>query len=301
MSARPVFDRFYTPPLPPVSRAVFSLWTRTPMFRLEHGPLLVHTLAVCLAKQHFAEVDFVTDAQGAHLAQTLGWEFSSIWNGFEGLDLRGYEHIWALGKLVTLSGQERPCIHVDGDVLLFKPLPEHLLRARLVAQSPDLQTHYTGADMDRGFALCGLPRGHTAYNAGLLGGSAPALSRAFAWAGLELARAFHCSDLNGTTTSMLIEQYQLGVFAHRSGVPVTPLLPLSPKRAEITEAGYAHLAGANKRNPFYLARVEARLARDFPAAHARFIEGWTRLMQGDQCGSSDPATPTSSCPSTSTP
>lgn len=264
------------------------------MFRLEHGPLLIHTLAVCLAKEHFAEVDFVTDAQGAHLAQTLGWEFTSVWNGLEGLDLRGYEHIWALGKLVALSAQEKPCIHVDGDVLLFKSLPERLLRARLVAQSPDLQTHYTGSDMDRGFALCGLPRGHTAYNAGLLGGGDPALSRAFAWAGLELARAFHGSDLNGTTTSMLIEQYQLGVFSHRCGVPVTPLLPMSPKRAEIVEAGYAHLAGANKRNPFYIARAEARLARDFPEALARFVEGWARLTRGDQPGASDPASPDSS-------
>lgn len=259
------------------------------MFRLEHGPLLVHTLAICLAKQHFAQVEFFSDAQGVHFAETLGWKFSATSAGFEGLDLRGYEHIWALGKLIALASQERPCIHVDGDVLLFKPLPGSLLSARLVAQSPDLQSHYTGADMDRGFALCGLPRGHTAYNAGLLGGSDPALFRAFAWAGLDLARSFHGSDLNGTTTSMLIEQYQLGVFSHRCGVPVTPLLPLAPKRAEIAAAGYAHLIGANKRNPFYVERAEARLARDFPEAHGRFVEGWRRLMEGDGCGSADQA------------
>ena len=38
-----------------------SLWTRTPMFRIERGPLLIQTLAANLAARVFAETEFVTD------------------------------------------------------------------------------------------------------------------------------------------------------------------------------------------------------------------------------------------------
>ena len=42
--------------------------------------------------------------------------------------------------------------------------------------------------------------------------------RAFAHASLDLAAKFRHCDLNGTSTSMMIEQYHLGVFAARTGV-----------------------------------------------------------------------------------
>ena len=105
-----------------------------------------------------------------------------------------------------------------------------------------------------------------------------ALVRAFAFAALELARKFAHCDLNGTTTSMMIEQYHLGVFAARTGVPVSTLLPSRPPQSQVTRAGYAHLTGGAKRSPLYVARAEARLQRDFPEAHERFLAGWQQLL-----------------------
>jgi hypothetical protein len=248
------------------------------MFRIERGPLLIQTLAVCLAAQAFDETEFVTDRGGARLADTLGWKFHRVVTPLDDFPADGLDHIWALGKLVACSIQDEPFVQFDGDVLLFKPLPQRLRQARLIAQSPDPDHYYIGPDMRRALAIAGLPAGHTAFNAGLLGGSDVALVRAYAFAALELALKFRHCDLNGTTTSMMIEQYHLGVFAARTGVQVTTLLPTRPPRTQVMRAGYAHLTGGAKRSPIYVAKAEARLLRDFPEAHERFAAGWQQLL-----------------------
>lgn len=46
-------------------RGVMSLWTRTPMFVAQRGPMLIQTLAANLAARAFAETEFVTDKRGA--------------------------------------------------------------------------------------------------------------------------------------------------------------------------------------------------------------------------------------------
>ena len=247
------------------------------MFRIERGPMLIQTLAVCLAAQAFGETEFVTDRGGAQLAQMLGWQFNRVVTPLDDFQADGISHIWALGKLVACSIQEVPFVQFDGDVLLFKPLPKRLIRHRLIAQSPDFPHYYTSRDMLAAQSLAGFAPGGASYNAGLLGGCDVALVRAYAWAGLELAQKFRGCPINGTTTSMLIEQYQLGVFARRVGVEVGTLLPLAPTRKQVAKAGYAHLTGSAKRDAKWIAKVEARLAADFPEAYEQFLAAWPSL------------------------
>lgn len=77
------------------------------MFRIERGPLLVQTLAVCLAARAFAETEFVTDKLGAAMAARLGWSFGQVSTPLEAWPTDGLTHIWALGKLVACTLQER--------------------------------------------------------------------------------------------------------------------------------------------------------------------------------------------------
>ncbi len=254
------------------------------MFRIERGPLLVQTLAVCLAARVFEETEFVTDRGGAQLAEALGWSFSRVVTPLDGFAADGLDHIWALGKLVACSIQEVPFVQFDGDVLLFKPLPKRLTRHRLIAQSPDSPRYYTSRDMLAAQNVAGFAPGGIAYNAGLLGGSDVALVRAFAWAGLDLSQKFRACPINGTTTSMIVEQYQLGVFSRRVGVEVGTLLSACPTRKQVRKAGYAHLSGAAKRDPIWVGRAERRLARDFPEAYARFITAWPQLAGSSGAG-----------------
>lgn len=282
-----------------IHRGVLSLWTRTPHFRLRRGPLLVQTLSISLAGQAFRETQFVTDCRGAELREIMGWQFSEVATPLESWPADGLEHIWALGKLVACALQDRPFVQFDGDVLLMKPLPEWFRRGRLVAQSPDIPHYYFGDDMAGGMRIAGLAPGLTAYNAGLIGGSDLPLVRAYAWTGLDLAEKFRGCDLNGTTTSMLIEQYQLGRFAQRVGVPVQCLLPgdLPSAQLHAHRAGYAHLTGNAKSAPEIVARAEKRLARDFPGAYARFLSAWQYLCNHWPAYASDtPATHSTGSP-----
>ncbi len=258
-------------------RGVMSLWTKTPMFVPTRGPLLIQTLAVNLAARVFTETDFVTDKHGAEIAALLGWPFAHVTTALECWPAEGLKHIWALGKLVACALQEQPFVQFDGDVLLFKPLPKRLIRERLIAQSPDFPHYYSSRDMRAAQDIAGFAPGGTSYNAGLLGGSDVALVRAYAWAGLDLAQKFRGSSLNGTTTSMIVEQYQLGVFSRRVGVEVGTLLPLAPTRKQVAKAGYAHLTGGAKREDKWIAKAEARLAADFPEAYERFVAAWPQL------------------------
>ena len=266
-----------------------SLWTRTPMFVPTRGPLLIQTLAVNLAARVFTETEFVTDKRGAEIATQLGWPFGEITTPLEDWPAEGLAHIWALGKLVACALQQKPFVQFDGDVLLFKPLPKRLTRHRLIAQSPDFPHYYASRDMQAAQIVAGFALGGTAYNAGLLGGNDVALVRAYAWAGLDLAQKFRGCPLNGTTTSMIVEQYQLGVFSRRVGVEVGTLLPLAPTRKQVAKAGYAHLTGAAKREDKWIAKAEARLAADFPDAYARFLAVWPALAHDatQSHGSSD--------------
>jgi hypothetical protein len=266
-----------------------SLWTKTPMFVPQRGPMLIQTLATHLAARAFRETEFVTDDCGASIAKLLGWPFTHISTALESWPSEGLTHIWALGKLIACAVQEQPFVQFDGDVLLFKPLPKRLRRFRLIAQSPDYPHYYTSPDMLWAQRIAGFPPAVTAFNGGLLGGSDVALVRAYAWAGLELAQKFRGSALNGTTTSMVVEQYQLGVFAQRVGVEVGTLLPLHPTRKQIAKASYAHLTGGAKRDPALIERAEQRLARDFPEAYERFLAGWARVASLTTGDGSEPA------------
>jgi hypothetical protein len=259
------------------TRGVMSLWTRTPMFRVERGPLLIQTLATCLASQAFAETQFVTDQLGAEIATRLGWPFAEIVTPLEDWPADGLTHIWALGKLVACAIQDRPFVQFDGDVLLFRRLPERLTRCRLVAQSPDNPHFYTSRDMRTVKAVAGFAEGVTAFNGGLLGGRDVALMRAYAWAGLDLAQKFCRCPITGTVISMVIEQYQLGVFSRRVGVEVGTLLSMHPTHTQVSRAGYAHLSGNAKRQQKWVMRAEERLSRDFPEAYERFNAAWPWL------------------------
>lgn len=271
------------------TRGVMSLWTQTPQFTIRRGSLLLQTLAANLAANAFAETQFVTDELGAELAAILGWPFGEVSTALETWPADGLQHIWALGKLAACTLQSGQFVQFDGDVLLFKPLPESFTSSRLLAQSEDYPQFYESVNLRTAREVAGLPPGATAFNAGLIGGADASLVRAYAWTGLELAEKFRGSEINGTAVSMMIEQYQLGVFSERVGVPVATLLPLHASKEQIEEAGYSHLWGSSKHSPKWLSRVEARLARDFPEAHARFIEGWrkiaTRLPSPAPCGS----------------
>lgn len=253
---------------------VMSLWTGTPAFRIERGPLLIHTLACAYANQAFPHTEFVTDARGLEIADRLGWRYTNFTLGLDYAIPPGLAHIWALGKLISMERQEDPFLHIDNDFLITKPLSETVRNADLVAQSKDIIGFYRSRDMDRAIFLAGLPTHHVPYNAGVIGGRNVESLHSFSIEALSLANRFAGCDINGTTTSMIVEQYFFGVHARRNRLRVEELIPMNPTDQDCKRAGICHFVGATKRKDKWIALAEKKLASEFPDAHARFKAGY---------------------------
>jgi hypothetical protein len=248
-----------------------------------------------LARQHFAETQLVTDTAGKRLlVDALGLKFDLVSTELDRLHdaAPGW---WALGKLTAYSLQDRPFVHIDTDVFLWKALPSRLTCAPVFAQcseSHSLENEWCGPRhieylFDR--HQLKLPvewqwassRNTTWFredNCGILGGNNVDFIRHYAQTALRLVcdpahRALwdELPDKSGFT--MLIEQFFLAccIDYHRiapesnyRGVNIRYLFPSSSEAYNpLTAAnlGYTHLQGDNKTHPHVMERLERRVAQ----------------------------------------
>ena len=285
-------------------KAVWSYWSR-PMEAgksISWGQSLHHFLAWGLslraARKHYSETLLVTDRKGKRLLiDKLGLPFSQV-----STELDRLENVnpgwWALGKLVAYTLQDRPFVHTDTDVFLWKPLAPNIAEAPVFAQCPEIHnndTHCYQAEIERAFDARGgkLPvewewerSQQNAYfreeNCGIVGGCDVGFLRHFAQTALDMV----LSPKNAAAWSalavrlgynMIIEQYLLSacVGFHRfhpgspyRGVHVKYLFSswdegCNQNRA--ARAGYTHLMGSAKADPLVGRRLEERMRREDPS------------------------------------
>lgn len=124
-------------------RAVWSYWTKPT--RLEGSDrwlesqyqLMSWALSFETARKHFPSTALITDAPGAQLlVNDLGLEFDAVDTTLEALHDED-ANWWILGKLTAYASQDRPFVHIDGDVYLWRPLPQRLLPAPVLGQNPE--------------------------------------------------------------------------------------------------------------------------------------------------------------------
>jgi len=289
-------------------RAVWSFWSR-PFLAHKHaiwGKPLHHLLAwgmsVEAARRHYPETVLITDRQGKKLlADRLGLPFVHVSTELEQL-ADADPGWWALGKLVAYGLQDRPFVHIDTDVFLWKPLPRKLAESPVFAQCPEF--HQNGgyaspADVEYAFAQegAGLPvewqwarsRERTFFreeNCGILGGSQVDFLRHYARtaAGLVL-RPEHAAAWSRLPDkrcyNMIVEQFFLSacVEYHRChpaslyrGVWIDHVFPSWDRAFEISHAaraGFTHLLGDMKSHPEVCRRLEERVRREDPAYFRR--------------------------------
>lgn len=135
-------------------KAVYSFWDTTgevlknatnwfhPKFHLYSWVVSVHN-----TKRHFNQVELVTNSVCSELFNQLELPFTKM--TFELDEINDLDkRLWCAGKIKTYSIQEEPFIHIDNDVILFKPLPDELLSAPFGGQSFEgaqfnwFNTHY---------------------------------------------------------------------------------------------------------------------------------------------------------------
>jgi hypothetical protein len=286
-------------------RAVWSFWSKPfreykgRIWREPHHHLLAWGLSLSRAREHYPETVLVTDSAGKTLlVDHLGLDFTHVSTELD--RLRDADPgWWALGKLVAYSLQDRPFVHLDTDVFLWRALPSSLTAAPVFAQCPEehpAANAWCGpGEIESLFARHGHPlpvewewacsRGGATFreeNCGILGGNDVTFLRYFANLAIDLAMnpAYagawrELAEKSGF--NMILEQYLLAacIDYHRSapdspyrGVRIRYLFPnwgeaYSPSRS--AQAGFTHLLGDAKSDFETTSRLEQRMAATDPA------------------------------------
>lgn len=298
-------------------RAVWSFWTKPWKGRRgwswpdEKYHLLAWVLSVETARRHYPDTVLVTDSVGARmLVDGLGLRVKQVDTSLDTLD-ECDPALWMTGKLWAYRRQDVPFVHIDTDVFLWRRLPEHVERAPVFAQNPEPFTlgasHYKPERMQRlmtetdgwvppewewSLSLGSLQRGECC---GIAGGNHVAFIQYYAETALRVieeprnrAGWSRVSDKGEFNT--LIEQYHLAacVDYHRErpdspyrGVEMRYLFDsftaaFDPNHA--ARAGFTHLLASAKQNTTVAARLEQRVARDYPESYERCL-GYARQFR----------------------
>ncbi|WP_213803543.1 DUF6734 family protein [Granulicella sp. dw_53] len=290
-------------------RAVWSFWSHP--FNAYKGKIwarpLHHMLAWGLslhtARQHYPETVLITDTPGKRLlVDQLGLSFTEV-----STELDRLQHVdigwWALGKLVAYNLQDRPFLHIDSDVFLWKRLPQHLEVAPVVAQSPEhfhtIHDAFGPREIEQVFSANDLqlptewewmrsrdPERFREENCGILGGCDIPFLRYYSGLAIDLAtNPAHRPTWNlfaeKECFTMLIEQFSLAacIDFHRfhptspfRGVGIQYLFPTFEDSLDSNQAarvGFTHLLGGSKSHSGVGQRIEARMRRDDPAYFQR--------------------------------
>ena len=288
-------------------RAVWSFWSRpfeAHKCFIWHKPLhhlLAWGLSLRAAARHYPETVLITDRAGKKLlVDRLGLSFTHVSTELDRLQDADPDW-WALGKLVAYNVQDRPFVHLDTDVFLWRPLPPNLTQAAVFAQNPEYPgfhaTNSYGAphEIERSFATDGIElpvewqwaRSRDEWyfpeeNCGILGGTQIEFIRYYSGLALDLVlnpkhRPAWARLGDKKVYNMVVEQFLLSAcVAYHRFHPVSPFRGVKIKHLfrgvceafdwqEAAKKGYTHLMGGAKSNPTVGRRLEERTKREDPA------------------------------------
>jgi hypothetical protein len=252
-------------------------------------------LSVYLAKKQYSDLALVTDTHGAEiLVNKMGLPFSDVSLSLDKLK-ENTKAFWGLGKIVAYAEQERPFIHLDSDIYLWKQLPAYVGQAGLTAQSPDILFEwYRQKEI---MAFLQHKRGYIpepfswyfnkdkqmAYCCGIVGGNNLDFIQFYAKNILDILYKNYNLFLEVPESDkffwwIAIEQYLLAACAEyyqdRLGNSLDCKClftnPGDPYQWELaSELGFTHLISWNKEIDYILWRLEDRVKKDCPVYYER--------------------------------
>jgi hypothetical protein len=123
-----------------IKKAVFSYFNPDESFgnscgfRRYSDFIFTTALSLLCASRHFKEVQFISSDWGVEMISQLGIPKAKYSNKLNELKSVPRE-FWAYGKLLAYCEQKEPFVHVDNDVLMWRPLRDDILNADLCFQS----------------------------------------------------------------------------------------------------------------------------------------------------------------------
>lgn len=242
---------------------------------------------LCFSQLHkfYSQIELYTNKAGKEvLIDILKLPYSKVHLVFD--DLAIPESLWVYYKIYTYSLQKEPFLHVDGDVFIYKKLPQKLLNSPLISQNQEINfTFYQKTldlirtlDIDLPIILKDtLPE--LTYNAGIFGGHDIAFFQEYSQLVLDfISKNFDfLQRIPQSNCAMLLEQGIFSVLVAKHSKVVTCVLdkPISdityPELTELheTKAGkwYFHLMNETKRNRFYLKLLSCKLRQEYAQSY----------------------------------
>lgn len=257
--------------------------------------LMSWSLSCLQLKQHYPELVLYTDSVSAKvLIDTLKLPYSDVVCNLDSLNSY-HPQLWALPKIASYSQQEKPFLHVDGDVFIWKKFEDNLLKGSLIAQNIETATEYYEKIMvSLESALNYFPdeilnerksnKPILAFNAGIFGGSDISFfkeytSKAFNFVDKNI---LSLSKINVSNFNIFFEQYLFYCLAKKYHKKVNVLLSETIGDNQYKGFGdfarvpyekqYLHLLGSYKRNDFVCKQMASRLRQDYPEYYYRIIQ-----------------------------
>jgi len=286
--------------------AVWSHWSK-PFISSHPGAiwlsikhyLMSFVLSLENAKQHFKETRLITDSIGAAmLVDEIGLEFDQVSVELDFLNNQYGFDWWNLGKLHAYRIQDKPFIHLDNDVFLWKPLPTTLLEAPVFAQNPEFFTENSDYYLPSEFEMAinqiekgWLPEewkwsrnlfGHfqKSMNTGIFGGQRPDLIHYAA----NLAFQILDHPINQISLESIEKKAQIAGMLEMylpaacidcyfgADVFAKYLFTSAEEAFEKGDSiGYTHLLGSSKRNLSIISRLEKRVEKEYPIYYERCV------------------------------
>lgn len=263
--------------------------------------LLAWVLSVETARKHYPDTALITDDEGAaKLIDGLGLRFNHVSTDLNLLKDHDPDW-WAFGKIYAYARQREPFVHLDTDVILWKPLPDRLAQADVFGQQPEYfrcgfswyypekfesairrvrgwmpeeLDHYVPTNGEQSAICCAI-----------FGGTRLDFIRHYAETVIRLIEEPRNQPawqlLDRPAHSIMFEQYMLAacVEYHRQN-PRSPYRGVSAEYlfgshegAELTaaQAGYTHLWCDGKRSIALMDRLERLVRNNYPALYERCL------------------------------
>lgn len=257
--------------------------------------LMSWTLSSNTLKGNSDEVVLYTDSEGARvLVDKLHLPYDDVFVCYDKLECP-HEH-WAIPKMLTYAKQNRPFIHVDGDVFLPKGLSESNWNSNVLVQNIEDGTSYYKSMMD--FILSKKPVFPNyvkkelskvnigSYNAGILGGTDITFIHKYCEEAFRIIFdnewfSPDCKSVN-VNQNLLFEQLLLYAYAMKEGREIKVLLSNIFKDNQYTFANICnffrykdvpiiHMLGGYKRNSYVCDLMQNTLLKYYPKEYERVL------------------------------
>ncbi len=236
---------------------------------------------------------YADDISARMLIDTLKLPYAEVQSDLNKLD-RYHPQLWALPKLYAYAQQQCPFLHVDGDVFIWEPFKDELLKGDLIAQNEEAATVYYEAIMKSlesnlsYFPLEILEHRQSkepihAYNAGIMGGNDIAFFKSYTSKSLHFVEnnLKKLDHINVTNFNIFFEQYLFYCLVRKENKEVSVLIKDIIGDNEYKGLGdfaevpykskYLHLLGDYKRNKAVCDQLASKLREDYPEFYYRII------------------------------